>query len=499
MNVLNRRSGRGADGTEITLRDLVTPLFRRKKALALSFLGFGVLAILATWMLSSSYKCRMEVLVNRERVDASVTPQTTAQAPLNPLPLTEEEINSEAELMVSPDLMREVVLANNLQERERHTLTAKLMPQQEDEWYISKAADHLAKGLNIEVVKKTNMIAVSYKSADPKIAFGVMDKLAGLYMQKHLTVHRPTGSFEFFSKETEKYRAALEKSEAALSAFGTTEGIAAPEAQKTNLAQVTMNQLAAYHNAQQAMAAAKERIAADERQMKTIPARSSTQQVTNSADILLQQLQTNLLAAQIKRTQLAMKYDPTYPLVQEADKEIAQTEAAIAEAKKQNYVNETTDRDPTYELLREDMAKAQSELAAQTATAAALKKSLDSMQAEMVKLDVKSVKQADLLRAVKADESNYLLYLTKREQERTSDALDQKRIGNVAIAVPPVMPMLPAYSPLLVMVIGCFMAVMLSIGTAYVVDYLDTSFRTPAEVFDTLQIPVLAFVPKQSA
>ena len=121
--------------------------------------------------------------------------------------------------------------------------------------------------------------------------------------------------------------------------------------------------------------------------MNATPARSTTQQVSTSADVLLQQLQTNLLAAQVKRTQLAMKYEPNYPLVQEADKEIAQTEAAIADAKKVQYVNETTDRDPTFEFLREDIARANTELAAQKATAAALKQSLDSVQGEMVKVD----------------------------------------------------------------------------------------------------------------
>jgi uncharacterized protein involved in exopolysaccharide biosynthesis len=499
MNDLNRQNAAGAGLADTTLRDLVMPLFRRKRVLFASFIVFAVLAVFAAIALSSSYKSRMEVLVNRERVDPSVTTQTTTQAPLTPLPLTEEEINSEAELMVSPDLLKQVVLANNLQARERKTITAALLPPQDEEWYVSKAVDHLGKGLNIEVVKKTNMIGVSYKSSDPKIAFGVMDRLASLYMEKHLAVHRPSGSSEFFSKETEKYRLALEKSEAELSGFGTTEGVAAPDVQRTNLAQVAMNSLAAYHNSQQAIAAAKERIAADEKQMKATPARSSTMQVSTSADVLLQQLQTNLLAAQIKRTQLAMKYDPSYPLVQEADKEIAQTEAAIADARKVQYVNETTDRDPTFELLREDIAKAQTELASQKATSTALKQSIDSMQLEMVKLDKKAVKQQDLLREVKADESNYLLYLSKREQERTSDALDQKRIGNVAIAVPPEMPVLPAYSLLFVLAVGCFMAVFLSVGLAFVMDYLDSSFRTPAEVFDTLNVPVLAFVPKQSS
>jgi uncharacterized protein involved in exopolysaccharide biosynthesis len=440
----------------------------------------------------------MEILVNRERVDPSVTSQTTTQAPANQLPLTEEEINSEAEILVSPDLLKQVVLANNLQDLERKSIVAWILNPKNEDWFVSRAVDHLGKGLNIEVVKKTNMIQVTYKSSDPKLAYGVMDKLSNLYMEKHLTVHRPTGSFEFFSKETERYKTALAKSEGELSEFGSTEGIVVPDVQRTNLAQVAMNTLASYHTAQQAIAAAKERIATDERQMNATPARSTTQQVSTSADILLQQLQTNLLAAQVKRTQLAMKYDPTYPLVQEAEKEIAQTEAAIADAKKFQYVNETTDRDPTFEFLREDIARAKTELASQKATAAALKQSLDSVQGEMVKVDKQALKQQDLLREVKADEANYLLYLSKREQERTSDALDQKRIGNVSIAVPPVLPILPAYSPFLVLAVGLFVAVFMSIGLVFFRDYLDSSFRTPAEVLETLRVPVLASVPKQS-
>jgi len=164
----------------------------------------------------------------------------------------------------------------------------------------------------------------------------------------------------------------------------------------------------------------------------------------------LQQLQANLLAVQVKRTQLAMKYDPSYPLVQEADQEIAETQAAIKESEKTRYLNQTTDRDPTYELLREDIAKTKADHASQKATAAAVANSIDSMNHQLVDLDQKSVQQSDLIRETKANEANYLLYLSKREQEKTSDALDQKRIANVAIAVPPSVPVLPAYSAALV-------------------------------------------------
>jgi uncharacterized protein involved in exopolysaccharide biosynthesis len=121
------------------------------------------------------------------------------------------------------------------------------------------------------------------------------------------------------------------------------------------------------------------------------------------------------------------------------------------------------------------------------------------MKIQLVDLDQKAVKQLGLLRDAKANEANYLLYASKREQERTSDALDARNIANVMVAVPPVVPVLPAHSPLLVMLIGFFLALTTAIASAFVAEYLDPSFRTPEDVMATLNIPVLASMPKKAA
>ena len=68
---------------------------------------------------------------------------------------------------------------------------------------------------------------------------------------------------------------------------------------------------------------------------------------------------------------------PSYPLVQEADQEVAEAKAAIAEAEKAPYVNQTTDRDPTFELLREDLAKNEADLAGQRASLAANRRGIE--------------------------------------------------------------------------------------------------------------------------
>ncbi len=66
-------------------------------------------------MLSRKYESRMEILVNRERLDPVVTTESTTQLPQMAPQVTEEEINSEVELLQSRDVLEKVVLACGLQ------------------------------------------------------------------------------------------------------------------------------------------------------------------------------------------------------------------------------------------------------------------------------------------------------------------------------------------------------------------------------------------------
>jgi hypothetical protein len=101
--------------------------------------------------------------------------------------------------------------------------------------------------------------------------------------------------------------------------------------------------------------------------------------------------------------------------VQEVVQEIAQTKAAIAEAEKAHIGGVTTDRDPAHELLREDLLKTRADLASHEAGGGALSETIRNLQEQTLKLDRTGLKQQALLREEKASESNYLLYLSKRE------------------------------------------------------------------------------------
>ena len=88
--------------------------------------------------------------------------------------------------------------------------------------------------IKVETPPKTNLIEVTYSSPDPALAYGVLNSLGNLYLEKHAAVHRPPGSYQFFAQEAQSYKAALEDSEARLRAFGQTQGVADPDDERTD-------------------------------------------------------------------------------------------------------------------------------------------------------------------------------------------------------------------------------------------------------------------------
>jgi len=489
----------GTGGFDLSARDFVVPLRRRKRALLVTFLvvlaGIISLALLS----GPSYSSHMAILVDLQRFDPIVSTGATSQVVTTSNPVTEEEINSEVELLGSSDVLEQVVIANGLWEPHGFSLLDLLRPGQTREDRIARAVKGLAKQIRIKAIKDTNLIDITYKSPDPQRSYAVLKSLGDFYMAKHAAVHRPAGSYEFFATETQKYKDELQQAEQKLRDFGRKHATAAPDLQRTQLATDVAGSVAQLHSAEQAIAADKERMHSDYQQLRATPQRSITLQASAANDKLISDLNAALFAAETKRDQLEAKYDPSYPLVQNADQEVAGARVAVAHAEQKQYVAETTDRDPTYELLREDMAKSQADLAAQHATLVATKRSVKSIQAEMVGLDELSLSQQDLQRDAKAAETNYLLYLAKREQERTSNALDVTHISNVALAVPPVIPVLPVFSWPLIVVFAFAAATVFGVGTAYAMDFLDPSFQTPGQMAEMLGIPVVVAMAKKTA
>ena len=474
-----------------TTRELVMVLFRQKKAFACAS-GIVLVAAISYAIAGGEYRSNMKVLVRKGRADAPVSAQVDAPLDLTRMAVSEEELNSEVELLRDDEVLRTVAKENGLA---GHDWLHFLRPSESEAERIERATRRLAKKIQVEPVKKTNLIAVRYSSGDSQIAAKVLQSLANTYLAKHTVVHRPSGELKFFAQQKGESRLQLEEAKGKLLSFATRHGVVAA-AQQRDLALQKLSEIdASRRQTQIDVAESQQRIAELQALLTKLPERTTTQvRVADNPD-LLKSLKSSLLDLQLKKTQLLTKFEPNHRLVQEVDQQIEQAEAAIAAANLQPLRDETTDKNAHYEWAKAELQQAQVQLKGLQAKEAATSQQEAAYQAISRQYGEDAVTQDDLQSTEKAAQDTYLLYVKKEEEARIDDALDQRGIVDVAIAEEPVAPALPVWSAWMILAVGVAGAGTCGVAAAFTADYFDASFRTPDDVVTYLNVPVLASLP----
>ena len=468
-----------------TPRDLAATLFRRPRLVAASF-GFVLVATMLFVVFSARYESHFKVLLRRGRFDPVVSPQPDSAMDFNRPDITEEELNSEVELLRDADLMKQVVKMAGLVPADT--------PDLERPAEIELAVRKLARHLDVEALKKSNLIQVSYKDTNAERAARILSTLSTLYVRRHTSLQRPPGEIQFFEQKTAEYEKRLHQSEAELVRFTRARGVVSAALERDIALQKIGEADAAYRQIDQDRVETERRISSLREQLKSFPSRSVTLKRWADNPAVLEKMKTHLLELQLKRTELLSRFEPSYRLVQEVEQEIAETRASIAAEALTPVRDETTDKDPNYEWARMEMEKAQVQWDGLRARQSDSSTQVSSLRTFAQQMQSDWVDQQDLMRAAKAEEDNYLLYLRKREEARIGDALDEHRILNVAIVEPPVAAALPTHSVLLYFLLAFGLAMAFSVGVGFTTEYFDPTIRTPDEAYSLLEVPVLAWL-----
>lgn len=405
--------------------------------------------------------------------------------------ITEEELNSEVELLRDEDLLKQVVQTAGL--------VSSGTPAADRPAAIERAVRKLARRLDVDSLKKSNLIQVSYKDSNPERAARVLATLSALYVQRHANLQRPPGETKFFDEEAEEHEEKLRQSEAELVRFTRSRGVVSAALERDIALQRLGEADAAYRQIEQDRVETERRLASLREQLKSFPSRSVTLKRWADNPEALEKMKTHLLELQLKRTELLTRFEPSYRLVKEVEQEIAETQASITAEALSPVRDETSDKDPNYEWARMEMEKAQVEWDGLRARQLDASRQVASLRAFAEQMQADSMDQQDLMRTAKAEEDNYLLYLHKREEARIGDALDERHILNVAIVEPPVAAALPQHSIVLYFLLAFGLALGFSIGLAFTTEYFDSTIRTPDEAYGLLGVPVLAWLPAEPA
>lgn len=478
-----------------TLRELAMVLFRQRRVFVCVF-GLVLLAAVIYAFAGIGYQAHMKILVRRGRADAPVTAQQSAPVDLARMAVTEEELNSEVELLRDDTVLRKVVDAGGLAHRDGLHF---LRPRESESARVERATRRLAKKLHVEPIKKTNLIAVSYASDDPAQAAKVMQALAAAYFEEHKQVHRPADELQFFEQQASASRRQLEEAQQKLRQFSSNHQVVAA-AQQRDLALQRLSDMDATHRQTQVeLAETQTRVHELAVLLAALPERTTTQVRTADNPELLRALKSSLLDLELKRTQLLTKFEPNHRLVQEVELQIAQAKTAISAETLTPVRDETTDRNPNYEWAKAELQRTHVQLKALESKASATGTQVAAYRTIARQLGDDAIAQDDLLSMEKAAEENHLLYVKKREESRMADALDQHDIVNVTLAEKPVAPALPASSAWTVLLVGFVAAGAAGTGVSLAADHLDPAFRTPDEVLAYLDAPVLASLPRPTS
>jgi uncharacterized protein involved in exopolysaccharide biosynthesis len=473
----------------MALRDLTTTLFRRKWMILASFLIIASITATGALLLPNQYESRMKILVKNSRADVVITPERT-NSTYKGNDVTETEINSEIELLSSKDLLEQVVQQSGIAEQEPSWLAgANVLP-------VEKAVRQLEKDIVITPVTKSDIIEVSYTARSPEVAAAVLQNLSSLYLEKHLKLHRPPGTYEFFQSQANQYGEQLRDAELKLAAFRQRTNFVSLDQEKQLNLQKLADARSRYLEAGTAVNEATKRIGELQEQLGRLAPRVTTASRTMPNQYSVERLSTMLVELQNRRTQLLTKFQPDDRLVKEVEQQIQDTTSALDKATKITAVEQSSNLNPLRQSLEAELANARLAQVGQQTRRIDLAKQVALYQGALSRLEKGTTEHTDLERQVKEAEVNYQLYAKKQEEARIADALDQEKITNVSIAEAPTVQGLPVKpNRPLTLALGLLLAAFVSVGSAIGAEYLRDTVHTPHELETLTGAPVIATIP----
>jgi uncharacterized protein involved in exopolysaccharide biosynthesis len=424
------------------------------------------------------------------------------------------QVNSEIEILKSQSLTQKViatiglaVIYENFKDKPPGVVARirasffpdvrqKMSPDERKAFNFDAAGAKFKKALEVTGVKKSNVIQVDFKHKDPQMAAMVVNKLAELYRDHHLLVHKRPQNVKFFEKQSHLLKIKLNQTEARLKALRKKYNITSLEEQRSLL----LGQIAELNskvNETKSLAVETERrIHELRRQLANIPNTISQGEVSDKNPYLINTLEARLVELQLKEKELLAKYTDQNRLVQNVKEEIKVVNKKLSEQETRSFGKKTSVANPVHQQVQEDLFRNESEVEALKAKGISQAENLTNLQREIEQLNSVEFEVNQLKQRIEVDQENYRLYLTKVEESRISDAMDAEKITSVSListARPPRDPVFPIM--ILNILIGIFLGTFGGLMLAFIREYLDDRIERIEDVEKELMLPVLASIP----
>ena len=360
---------------------------------------------------------------------------------------------------------------------------------------ISKAqeaidADHKAKGLprlridpghvDAKVVEKSNVLAMSYESRDPKAAQEVTGALIQAYMNYRNSAYTLQFPKEFFDSElarvTKELDSWTERRENYMAATQTVDlnvqsiqDVGFVQQQKSELARIDQ-ELAQKRSALATMRS----LLAGASSAEDLPFLAEGE---NGADNVIVTLKNKLSEARMRLHSMEAVYVPT-------SSELAQQKAEVDNLSRQ-LEDEITNRIKVRQAVVSNLEARRSEIA----------RSLNEGQGRLATYPARSARLSEFTTKIDALQKEYQELSRSAGQAKISKATSPE--WTVALLTPPSKPYAKNQRDYVRLALAPIFSLIVGLGLAFFIDGLDATLKNPRETEEALELPVLATLNDQ--
>ena len=490
---------------------------RRVRVATVAGIVFGLIMI-ATIFWPPTYQSNASILVQDNRAQFLVSPDLqqgeSAERPaVVSNPVTEEDLNSEKELLTSEYLVRQAIaglkepakydgpgatalnLAGGMLSipgKSYRALHDAPSMTSTDRWVFD-----LIQHLDADLVKRSDVLEISFKAHDPVWSQQFLTLLIAKYEDVHARISHDPEAEKFFEQQAKLLQDKLAASEQQLREFQLKTGISDLEQQRQAIIARLSDLQLEYSKNNAALASAQEQSSAIADLLKSTPQRIS-KEVKSVQDLALAQLKPQVMQLRTERAELLSRYQPNSQRIQQINAKLDAAQRILDQENHLEVSESSTDLNPIWVTEASDLSQSKTSVAALAATQKQYGQEIDESKKRLDYLVQNETDDNRLERQVAADKEAYMSYVKKTEEARAAGALNSSKILNVSVTQPPSHPVRPVFPILwLNLIAGLMLALALGVGAAEFDERYDPHIYSPVAVERESGLPVIAVLADQ--
>jgi len=334
----------------------------------------------------------------------------------------------------------------------------------------------LSSALRVEPRRGTRLVVIKVEEPDPGLAAEEANAIANAYAKYNveLKLKAARDAVIWLTEEASRLRKKVDESSQTLQRYRVNAGILGLQEQRQITAQKIMDFNKAYLEAQAQRLSLESKL----RELTEItknPLGAETIYTVAAANSLIQKLKAEAAFLEAEKSRLLKIYKDKHPEVVKIDAQL--------QLVNQKLVGE----------VENTLGAVETEYKVAKGREDALLGQVNQHRREGQELNEKEIQYQNLEREIASNQELYEFVLKRLKETGVAGGLENSNVRVIEEAVPPTTPIRPrkALNIILSIVAGLFLA----FGTAFALEYLDTTIKTPDDVQRLLGLRVIGIVP----